>query len=126
MTTEVKHPKWNAAVSPNEIIIGKFTYLPGQAAKITALIGFAGNMSNLKALPPQIEDTPFVIEFTEDGSLKLHSGNKDFCVPFKFEDTDDLIVLINNMVQVSIDSHTLRPHARGINRVMSLPGNEPL
>jgi hypothetical protein len=118
----IKTDKWTAKVLAEDIQIDDFTFKPGEAKKITSLLGFAGSMSELKALPPEIEDTPYKVEFSDDGSLTLVSG-KSKLSGFKFEDVDDLIVLINNMVQVLIDTHTLRPHARGKVAFSSLPGN---
>ena len=126
MNTVIKKENWEATITPNEISINGFVFNPAQATKITALLGFAGSMSGLKVLPPEIEDPPFKIEFSDFGDLSLISENKSSLKEFKFSDIDDLIVFINDMVKVSIDNHTLRPHARGRTSVGFIPGDDNL
>jgi hypothetical protein len=126
MNTTIKTEKWLAKVMPEEIKIDEFIYRPGGAKAITSLLAFAGSMHNMKVLPPQIEDPPFVIAFSEYGDLTLHSGDEKKFVIFKFEDVDDLIVLVNDLVKVSMDNHTLRPHARGRAQFSTLPGSNDI
>jgi hypothetical protein len=113
--------KWSYKVNIDEIKIDDFIYRPADAPKITALLGFAGSMSEMKTLPPTIEDPPFIIEFSEDGGLTLNSGNGG-SVKFSFADIDTLINLVDDLVKVAIDQHTLRPRGRAIGSVSTMPG----
>jgi hypothetical protein len=123
MNTVIKMGKWTTHITPDEIDIDGFKFRPAEASKITSLLGFAGGMSEMKALPGEIEDPPFKIMFSDYGDLTLVSENKSSFPEFKFADIDNLIVLINDMVKVSIDNHVLRPGARGKTNFNSLPGD---
>ena len=123
MNTVIKTDKWTATVTHDEIKIDEFKFRPAEATKITALLGFAGSMSGLKVFPGEIEDPPFKIEFSDYGDLTLHSYDNSVLSEFKFSDIDDLIVLVNDLVKVSIDAHTLRPHARGRANLNMMPGD---
>lgn len=123
MSNIIKTEKWEAKVDVDAISISSFIFRPSEAKVITSLLAFAGSMCNMKVLPPEIEDPPFIVKFSEYGELSLSTGSRKGSVDFKFEDVDDLIVLINDLVKVSIDNHTLRPHARGKSQFSTIPGD---
>lgn len=118
--------KWSYKVNIDEICIDEFTYRPADAKRITALLGFAGGMSEMTMLPPDIEDQPFAIEFSESGDLTLSSNERKNGVKLNFEDVDDLINLVNDLVNVSIDNHKLRPRPRGAVVNSLIPGDGDL
>ena len=120
----IKTGKWTGKVSPQDISIDGFTFYPGQADKITALLGFAGSMSDLQVLPPEIGDPPFTIKFSETGRLTIENTKNS--IEIGFEDVDNFIVFVRDLVNVSVDSHTLRPRPRGQASVDILSGEGDL
>ena len=100
---------WSFTVTDRIIILGKLKFTPSESNKITGLLGFAGGMANLKALPTQIEDTPFIIEFDEGGKHRLSREDTEQALEFMFEQTDDLIKAIQSILAISVDIQKIQP-----------------
>lgn len=86
-----------------------FSFSPAESAKLTGLLGFAGSMAELKALPEEISDPPFVISFTEDGEHKVTRENSDATISFTFETIDSLIQTLNTCVEIALDMQRITP-----------------
>ena len=97
-------------VNNSRIIIGEdFILVPGEVSIATGLLGMAGSMANLRALPPEIKDEPFEVQFEPDGNHKLVRSANDTSVEFTFEGVDELIQHLNMALDVSIDIQKINP-----------------
>lgn len=100
-----------AVVSDKQISLDGFVFSPAETHKITGLLGFAGSMSGLQAFPPSISDTPFMIEFQEDGVHKLLRQGAGGAFTFKFNSLSDTIDAFQKALDVSLDLKKLVPRA---------------
>ncbi len=100
--------------SDSQVILnGVLQMTPGEIGAVTALIATAVRMLGLPALPEHIDNSPFRISFTEEGTCKLSRSNSPGEVDFEFEDSDDLIILLNDLIEMARDAQRLRPSPRG-------------
>lgn len=86
-----------------------FTYTPAEAIKLTKLLGFAGSMAELKALPEEISDPPFVIKFTEDGNHQITREESEPMITFTFETIDDMIKAVSACADIALDMQRINP-----------------
>ena len=113
MQNKVSEGDYEILVTNNDMNFHGLKFTPAEAGKITRLIGLAGKMSNLPALPEDIREDHFNIFFSEEGGLRLVRGDhQGEGVDFTFDNTDDLINLINSAVQVHIDMNRLSPQPK--------------
>lgn len=96
-------------ITNNSIQVDKFVLTPGEVPKIANLLGIAGSMASLRALPPEIIDEPFSIEFKEDGNHELIRNSNDNSVSFTFEQVDDMVSNIQMALDVSLDLQKIAP-----------------
>lgn len=96
-------------VSDRQIRIDGLNISPAEAGKITGLLGIAGKMGNLKALPPEIGDPPFSIMFKEDGNHCLVREFTSQEIFFTFDNIDETIQTINKCLDMSLDIQKLAP-----------------
>lgn len=89
----------------------KFT--PAEVNKATQLLGIALGMETMDALPDHITNNPFVIRFFEDDKLALERSDVKGSIPFNWDETDELIVTINDGLKIAINERTLVKGARG-------------
>lgn len=100
--------------SDNQIILNSALQMtPGEVGSVTSLIATATRMLGLPALPENIDHHPFKITFTEEGTCKLSRSDAPGEVDFEFEKSDDLIILLNDLIEVARDAQKLRPSPRG-------------
>lgn len=111
MNRTVKFNKWTAIANRRNITVDKFVFAPSEGEKMTALLSFAGRMAGLQALPAEISDPPFTVDFHETGLhvLRRDSNSADLGITFSFEEIDDLIQLVNACREVVIDIITHAP-----------------
>lgn len=96
----------------NNLIItieDSLTLSPGEVDVATGLISMAGQMSDMKKLPAQIQNEPFVIEFKGDGNHVLRKGFRGEEITFTFEEVDDIISGLQTAQGVAIDLQKLAP-----------------
>jgi len=95
------------------IRIDGFTFSPAEADSIKSAASFAGGMREFPALPPKVAFGAFVVEFNEDGALRLSResgvGGK---IEFSFDTVDQLVVVIDIASGVSIDKKRHSPSPR--------------
>ncbi len=97
----------------NNLVIqvdGKLNLSPGEVDIATGLISMAGAMSNMKTLPAEISNSPFVIRFMEDGNHLLEKGSRE-SINFTFEEIDDIIAGLLMAQNVSVDLQKLAPQS---------------
>lgn len=87
-------------VTNENISIDEMKLTPGEVSTIVELLGIAGSMSGLRALPPEISSGSFTIEFSEDGNHLLIRDFDPNTIQFTFEDIDNII----NDIQMCLDS----------------------
>lgn len=87
-----------------------FSFSPAESTKLTGLIGFAGSMAELKALPEEISDPPFVIKFTEDGTHQVTRENSEATISFTFETIDEIIQALNTFIGIALDMQRITPN----------------
>jgi len=114
MTNPLKFGPFEVKVNSNDITIESLSFTPGEAGILTQFMGFAGSMGKFPALPKQIGNPPFEIQFKEDGGGVLLRPGEIGHVEFEFADVDTFIDAVNAAVDVCKDERTLRPQPRAV------------
>jgi len=89
------------------------TLTPFEVDKITQLIGIALGMEKAEALPSHINNSPFVIRFFEDHTLRLEAKDRDGSVRFTFAGGDSVIKALQQAREMSLDERRLGGSPRG-------------
>ena len=109
----MKMGNWNIEVRPTVLLIEQLQFNPGEAEKLTGLLGFARKMAGLNTLPEKIGNPPFEIRFEDNGGILLKRvENTAIALKTSFAELDDLVETINGMIKMTIDERTLRPQIR--------------
>lgn len=103
----------------------KFTFLPGEAARIKKVLGIALQMQDLKSLPSHISNTPFRVSFFEDDTLSLTRVDDPKSV-FKlgWGDVDEFMQVVDKAVPVSTND-TMQSGNISRRRAASVGTGEP-
>jgi hypothetical protein len=86
---------------------------PAEVGKATQLIGIALGMESKKALPSHIDNSPFVIRFFEDHTLRLEAKDRDGSIRFTFGGGDSVIKALHQAKEMSLDEQRLENSPRG-------------
>jgi hypothetical protein len=86
---------------------------PAEVDSATKLIGIALGMESAQALPSHISNSPFVIRFFEDHTLRLEAKDRDGSIRFTFGGGDGVIKALHKARDMSIDELRLGNHPRG-------------
>lgn len=104
---------FKASVTSHDIVINDFRFAAAEADKLKELVGIAGKMGGLKALPPEITNPPFEIRFYENGSMDLLRSNNNDSINFSFDTVDELVKTVTESIKMNNDARTLNPQPRG-------------
>jgi len=85
---------------------------PAEADALKSAVSFAGGMRDFPALPPQINYEQFTVRFFEDGTLVVARATGQGEIRFDFDQVDELMLAINQILGVSIDLKRLSPSPR--------------
>lgn len=111
MDRKTEFGRWSSLVNNQKIFLEAIEFTPSEASKITNLLSLAGGMANFKALPNEIGDPPFTIEFSPDGEHKLFREEVIDPIKFKFNEVDDLIQAVNACMAIAVDMQKVSPKA---------------
>ena len=99
----------------NDIQVNNLKFAPGEISTVANLLGWARRMSRLKTLPPKIKNAQFEIRFFPNRVLTLtRIEPKEEEIEFTFEDVDELIEGLQNMINSHIDLNKLGSQKKGI------------
>jgi len=90
------------------------TLRPAEVEAATQLIGIALSMETMQALPSKIDNSPFVIRFFEDHTLRLEAKDRDGSIRFTFQGGDSIIKAIRQAKEMSLDELRLENSPRGV------------
>jgi hypothetical protein len=95
------------------IRIDGFEISPAEAAKLSEAVGFAGGVRDFPRLPDKMEFPPFLLTFSEDGTIIVRRANgTGGKIEFSFSSVDELIVAVQQATAISVDQKRLRPSPR--------------
>lgn len=86
---------------------GSISFRPGEAERMTALIGIALRMESLIALPSHISNFPFKVVFNEDDSLEITREDMNKGLKLSWSEVDRFIQIVGEAVKISINDSTL-------------------
>jgi len=110
MDRELTRGEFKALVQAQKITLQTFSFAPGEGDKIKHLLGITGNLASFNAIPPNLSFTPFQVTFEDDGKHFLHKKETPHeKVEFSFEDVDNLLLLIDDSVNSSVDIMRITP-----------------
>jgi hypothetical protein len=92
---------------------------PAEVDRVTKLIGIALSMESMQALPSKIDNSPFVIRFFEDHTLRLEAKDRDGSIRFTFGGGDGVIKALHQARDMSIDELRLGNNPRGVAGAMT-------
>jgi hypothetical protein len=105
--------KFEIEADSETIKIDGFEIAPAEAAKLTEAVGFAGGVRDFPRLPEKMEFPPFLLSFSEDGTIIVRRANgTGGKIEFSFSTVDELIVAVQQATAVSVDQRRLRPTPR--------------
>ena len=99
MGKTIEKDGFKVEVFPGKLRVANLDFSAGESTRLTGLISLAGQMASMKALPPSIGHSPFVIAFNNTGNHLLHREGTDSGVWFKINQTDALVGIINHGVE---------------------------
>ena len=110
MERELTRGDFTAKIQAQKITLQTFSFSPGEGEKIKHLLGITGNLASFNAIPPDLSFTPFQVTFEGDGKHFLHKKETPYeKVEFTFEDVDNLLLLIEDSIDSSVDIMRITP-----------------
>jgi hypothetical protein len=95
------------------ITIDGLTIAPAEADHLKSAVSFAGGMRDFPGLPPKIDYEQFHVHFHEDGTLVVtRAVGQGGDIRFNFDRVDELVLVINQALGISIDKKKLSPSPR--------------
>ena len=91
----------------------KLALSPAEINKATSVLGTALSLESFEELPSNIANAPFVVRFFEDGQLALERSDASGSVPFRWNETDELILTLEKALAMAVNERTLIKGARG-------------
>ena len=96
------------------ITIDGVKFAPAEADNLKSAVSFAGGMKDFPSLPPSMPFEQFVVEFNEDGTLRVCRSGSPGEITFSFDTVDTLILAIQKASEICLDQKRLRPSPRHV------------
>lgn len=116
MGKSIEKDGFKVDVLPGSLKVGTLSFSPAEAAKMTSLLSWAGNMASMEVLPPTIGHAPFEVIFVDDGTHALCRTDAKGLVKFRFEQIDALVSIINNGIETHKNNLDVQSDSRLRNR----------
>lgn len=116
MGKSIEKDGFKVDVLPGYLKVGTLSFSPAEAAKMTSLLSWAGNMASMEVLPPTIGHVPFEVIFVDDGNHALRRTDAKGLVAFRFEQIDALVSIINNGIEAHKNNLDVQSDSRLRNR----------
>jgi hypothetical protein len=107
MQTTILGP-WKVTANMEKITLEReadiFTFHPGEAERITKILGIALQMRKMESLPSFIPYSPFRVKFFEDDTLALQRvDDYKSSLHLTWNDVDELIQTIHKSIPISVN-----------------------
>jgi hypothetical protein len=104
--------EFKTTVTSETITIDGLVIAPAEADSLKSAVSFAGGMREFNPLPPKIDFEQFHVHFHEDGTLVVTRATGPGEIRLDFNRVDELILLVNQCLAISIDQKKLSPSPR--------------